>query len=276
MRPPRSLLGEPTCEGCERLKFKLEHSGTHAALDAMAAELRQSREQTAAVERERDVLAALLPNTKAAHDRAEAAEREVSRWQEAHGIEQTARLAAEASLSTVSEQLRVAEEAKNGAYKERNQCVAFMAKLARGMGWHVYLSRHDEADADWDRDWMTIVFIETPAGQLSWHLHDSEVLPLFGDIPVFPHYKWDGHSTDEKYRRMADWDGSSSPQVASAEMLTKLANEMGLAGAALTQGSGRGEPKENDRVEILMDRPPTTTSATAARTTRSTRCRCTC
>lgn len=64
-----------------------------------------------------------------------------------------------------------------------------------------WLAEHDPADAGWDPEWRTIVFIDGPTGQLSWHLHDSDV-PLFDGLPRGPN-SWDGHTTPEKYERVA-------------------------------------------------------------------------
>lgn len=113
-----------------------------------------------------------------------------------------------AALDHVTDADRQAEEArsaKDAAYSERNQCVAFMAKMARALGWTVFRGLHDEADAAWERDWRTIVFIIVPgAGQLSWHFHDSE-LPLVQDLPRADGNHWDGHTTEQKYERMRSW-----------------------------------------------------------------------
>jgi hypothetical protein len=103
------------------------------------------------------------------------------------------------------------ENVKNGAYRERNQLVALLAALALDKGhssisWGAWLGKHVVKEGeDWEKDWMNIVFIETPSGQLSWHIHDSE-LELFKGIPVATERspKWDGHTTEEKYRRIRD------------------------------------------------------------------------
>lgn len=92
---------------------------------------------------------------------------------------------------------------KNAAYSERNQCVALICKMAFAMHWPVWLGRHDPTDAAWESDWTNIVFIVLPTGQVSWHIHDSE-LPLFSWLPAAP-TPWDGHDTREKYERMRRW-----------------------------------------------------------------------
>lgn len=91
---------------------------------------------------------------------------------------------------------------KDGAYSERNQCVALMARMALRIGWLAGTRRHPDLDVDWEDDWRTIVFINIPdIGQTSWHFHDSERGLLKG-LPEYP-TGWDGHDTPEKYRRVA-------------------------------------------------------------------------
>ena len=56
-------------------------------------------------------------------------------------------------------------------------------------------------------DCTTVVVLDTTAGQLTWHLADQD-LDLVAHLPrVTPadpdvRATWDGHDTDEKYRRL--------------------------------------------------------------------------
>lgn len=89
------------------------------------------------------------------------------------------------------------EEERNKAYNERNRLVAYLASVYPSC-----LERHPEEE-EWENDWRWIVFIHHPSGQLSWHIHDSE-LPLFDHVPRgMGNVKWDGHTTEEKYQRLA-------------------------------------------------------------------------
>lgn len=90
--------------------------------------------------------------------------------------------------------------AKDGAYRERNQCVIALARIAQRLGWRTGTMPH--VGADWDDDWRTLLFIDLPSGQVTWHFHDSEK-PLLAGMSHFPHETWDGHDTPEKYRRLA-------------------------------------------------------------------------
>lgn len=92
---------------------------------------------------------------------------------------------------------------KDNAYRERNRCVAGLVFMAKQLGWTYGMAMHDPADEKWEADWRHIVFIDLPTGQVSWHLHDSEVWTLFPDpLPLYDP-PWDGHTTEEKYRRLA-------------------------------------------------------------------------
>lgn len=90
---------------------------------------------------------------------------------------------------------------RDAAYTERNRLVAALARLIASGGGRAWLGEHAESDPGWDPEWRTIVFIEGPTGQLSWHLHDSDV-SLFDGLPRGPN-SWDGHTTPEKYERVA-------------------------------------------------------------------------
>jgi len=89
--------------------------------------------------------------------------------------------------------LMEAEAERDAAYKERNILVALLARMwpsARGR----------TPITGWDPEWHNCVYIEAPAGQLSWHYHDSEA-SLFDSLPE-SQPQWDGHSTEEKYERI--------------------------------------------------------------------------
>jgi len=102
------------------------------------------------------------------------------------------------------------EAAKNTGYSERNQLVLALSKL-----FPAWLERHPIEETDWDDDWRWIVFIEIPVGapagtltelgqaeQLTWHINDREQ-PLFEHLQVRDGNSWDGHTTAEKYARLA-------------------------------------------------------------------------
>lgn len=94
---------------------------------------------------------------------------------------------------------------KHGAYHERNQLVATLSKL-----WPSHWCNHPEDDASWDDEWRTIICIHSPVGQLTWHIKISEQ-QLFNHLPKGPSH-WDGHTTDEKYARLATLVSESHQQ----------------------------------------------------------------
>lgn len=80
------------------------------------------------------------------------------------------------------------------AYEERNRLVAFLARI--------FPSGIRKTDIEgWDPEWHGCVFVDTPAGQMSWHFHDREAF-LFESLPVYQK-PWDGHTTGVKYERLA-------------------------------------------------------------------------
>ena len=101
------------------------------------------------------------------------------------------------------------EESGDGAksadsiYHERNLCVAALARLAIRCGYKSGLGKHEHKEGEsWDLDWENIVFVELPTGQVSWHIHEKELkhFRFLGE-----HVRgWDGHTTEEKYKRIDD------------------------------------------------------------------------
>lgn len=104
---------------------------------------------------------------------------------------------------------------KDYAYWERNQLVAALSKI-----YPSWLERHPASDKEWEDDWRWIVFIEIPSRelenkyvqggfmmsykqQLSWHIHDSERTSFY-HLEERNTHSWDGHSTEEKYRRLSN------------------------------------------------------------------------
>jgi hypothetical protein len=97
-----------------------------------------------------------------------------------------------------SDRSRLLDE-KNGAYEERNRCVALVARMALALGFKAGTAR--TAIEGWHESWHGCVYVQLPTGQASWHFHDSQAA-LFADLPAFDG-AWDGHSTPEKYERVA-------------------------------------------------------------------------
>jgi hypothetical protein len=86
---------------------------------------------------------------------------------------------------------------KDQAYSERDRLVCALSKV-----FPAWLERHPREDVTWEDDWRWIVFIELPTGQASWHIHDSE-RPWFCHLVYHDRNSWDGHTTEQKYERLA-------------------------------------------------------------------------
>jgi hypothetical protein len=90
------------------------------------------------------------------------------------------------------------EAGPESPYRERARLIALLAALYQS---EIAYSDPDEPD-------YPVIIIETPSGQLSWHLAEQ-------DLELFPHVvkhergcegvelRWDGHSTEQKYLRLS-------------------------------------------------------------------------
>lgn len=108
---------------------------------------------------------------------------------------------ARAQLMSNSVTLEKMRARKDAVYEERNRLVALFASMSIAMGWRAGIGTHeDKPGEDWDPEWKTLLVIETPEGQASWHFHDSQ-RHLVEHLPLFD-AKWDGHDTPIKYERM--------------------------------------------------------------------------
>jgi hypothetical protein len=82
----------------------------------------------------------------------------------------------------------------DAVYRERAALVAHLAALYPA----VIVSDADPAAPGW-----SVIYVDTPQGQMSWHL-DVDDLDLFSHVPtVDDGPTWDGHTTEEKYQRLA-------------------------------------------------------------------------
>jgi hypothetical protein len=83
----------------------------------------------------------------------------------------------------------------DAVYTERNRLVAALCK---------FLPSRLMKAGDAEEGWNFIVVIDGPTGQMSWHIPDSEMY-LFDDVLPYVNevYAWDGHTTEEKYERLA-------------------------------------------------------------------------
>lgn len=89
-----------------------------------------------------------------------------------------------------------ARDERDKAYTERAALVAYLTA--------VYPSEITPAESD-SGAW-NLVFVATPSGQMSWHLHEDDVVEWFQHLANLPEtgVTWDGHTTPEKYKRLAE------------------------------------------------------------------------
>ena len=118
-------------------------------------------------------------------------------------------------LSDQQARIRELEGQKDGAYSERNKLVSALSKLFPS-----WLEQHPEEDEEWEDDWRTIVFIQLPTGQASWHLHDSEINQFF-HLEKKVGNSWDGHTTEEKYKRLGSLKLEAEPTMEEVEAAAK-------------------------------------------------------
>ena len=114
------------------------------------------------------------------------------------------------------------EQQKNTAYAERNRVLAALAKAGQELGWNVGVGQHDPADTNWESDCRTLLFIDLPTGQASWHYPDNQK----GLLEQLPKYAspWDGHSTVVKYERVWEYvSRSTADTTAPSEGVQKHA-----------------------------------------------------
>lgn len=103
---------------------------------------------------------------------------------------------------------------KDGAYLERNCVVAALAKcFPSGIA--------KTAIDGWSEDWHGCVYIDLPTGQASWHYHTSQAY-LFDGLPPYTG-NWDGHTTEEKYARLAKLQPASSAREFKLNFALKYA-----------------------------------------------------
>jgi hypothetical protein len=85
------------------------------------------------------------------------------------------------------------DEDAGGMYEERAHLVALLATHYASL-----LTFNDPAEPEWG-----VVYIDTPAGKLSWHIAPGDLHLFLRTLTVAPdRVKWDGHTTEEKYERI--------------------------------------------------------------------------
>lgn len=129
-------------------------------------------------------------------------------------------------------------KSKDDAYHERDMLVCALSKLFPS-----YLARHDEKE-EWEDDWRWIVYIEIPTGQVSWHIHDSEI-EMFVHLEVKEN-NWDGHNTERKYQRLSKLQALKGEEAIKTGYIGELAGYRIHGKTFDTEGNKVEETHEKD------------------------------
>ncbi len=87
----------------------------------------------------------------------------------------------------------------DAVYRERNMCIAGLARLAIRCGYRAGRIEY-EADDGSDEKFQHVVIVELPTGQVSWHVKDRE-LKYFRFLPIHEAPR-QANSKEEKYKRI--------------------------------------------------------------------------
>ncbi|MEU0018014.1 hypothetical protein ABZ173_10125 [Streptomyces rochei] len=118
----------------------------------------------------------------------------------------------------LTKQIRAVEAERDGAYRERAHLVALLAALT------------DDAVISYARDveepgWQ-IVYLTLGGHQATWHISPRDA-GLFAHVERVdvedPRAQWDGHTTEQKYERIAAWTAELAERCgpACSEMHTE-------------------------------------------------------
>lgn len=97
------------------------------------------------------------------------------------------------------------QKMRDWAYTERAKMLDVLALIASNSGLTVGIG-HDPSEPDWP-----VVFIDTPAGQVSWHVSQVDYENHLRWLRPYPGH-WDGHTTEEKWDRCEMWAEEFIPE----------------------------------------------------------------
>lgn len=96
---------------------------------------------------------------------------------------------------------------RDGAYRERAHLLALLAATTP----HAVLT----PAPDTDEDGWALLFLTIGGRQCSWHIapRDADLFTHVEHVPVDdPRARWDGHTTEEKYERIAELAQRCGPE----------------------------------------------------------------
>lgn len=140
---------------------------------------------------------------------------------------------------------------RDGAYRERAHLLAHFAAL-----YPSHIGPTDPQAPEWP-----VLTVETPAGQMSWHIAERD-LDLFEHVqPTGPEHRgWDGHTTEEKYERLRRLTASPGSAEDAIVRVRALADEYASSDA-------RWRPLARETAKVLhaaLDEPAPGPAATQA------------
>lgn len=103
----------------------------------------------------------------------------------------------------------------DAAYRERNKLAALCAKAAIAMGYDAWRGKDEESTGP---EWDNVLFFGTPQGQVSFHFSTTD-FSLIADFELDQKKKWDGHDTQEKWRRVLESEFPNFTESAKAGKL---------------------------------------------------------
>lgn len=98
---------------------------------------------------------------------------------------------------------------------------------------------------DVDEPGWQILYLDLPTGQCSWHIHPRDA-DLYGHVEHVgqddPRAQWDGHTTPEKYQRIAD---QTAALARSAYGIKAMTLPPGSKATLTVEGPGLGNQTQH-------------------------------
>lgn len=125
-------------------------------------------------------------------------------------VRELAKLALQASVETEGASV----------YRERAMLAALLARTVLAHGGKAGIRGHEpDPDPTWSPEYWTVLLIDLPTGQVSWHLHDSD-RDLVAGLPTYDGH-WDGHSTELKLERVTACAVAGMPPELDTEAMAQ-------------------------------------------------------
>lgn len=159
-----------------------------------------------------------------------------------------------AAAETGNDSTQDHDERLKRAYSERTACAVAMARFALMCGFKAGVGK--DSNLDWDDDWRVVLYVETPAGQVSWHIapHDQHMLD---GLPAYEG-QWDGtfRSRDGSFCKWPHEAAQHQDHGASNASMLEVANLLATYPDEFFDGLGSdGEFRGQDKSSPAPERP---------------------